>query len=427
MTAPDAPTVVTGTGEFYGGNPVTRWIARHVYIGGYFFLLDRPRTRAPADLRFELRGAPRRMARAARCRASRPRRPARRPRPRLADAPRNDGRVSTGRLVVGVSCSPAGHCRGARPTRADGVPHPCGRRQRVAAPQTARRPASCTALGGTGSQRSAARAAHPSDHGHRHLNPGRRRGGRRRGAAARLRRHSGPGHVVAPARLEQSDHVAHELVRRGLAWAVAGRVDGQPGAEFPRGNVRGAPTATGRGRPRPGASAPEWPRVRCGTSGVRIISPMMSSTLSRRVSANRSRTKASRPGGTRFRLFRMPHSMSAAPCRGEVKPLIGPMRLTLRKACPGLWRRAQQREAREPVGPLEQREPGDRGREAVPEHVSAARPVVEDRQEIVDEELFVVVGARRVEVPRPSLGRFVLAGEVERLDAVAGRREQRQA
>ena len=30
----------------------------------------------------------------------------------------------------------------------------------------------------------------------------------------------------------------------------------------------------------------------------------------------------------------MPQSMSAAPWRGEVKPLIGPMRLTLRKACP---------------------------------------------------------------------------------------------
>ena len=36
MSRPDLPTVVTGTGTFYGGNPATRWIARHVYIGGYF-------------------------------------------------------------------------------------------------------------------------------------------------------------------------------------------------------------------------------------------------------------------------------------------------------------------------------------------------------------------------------------------------------
>ncbi len=61
----------------------------------------------------------------------------------------------------------------------------------------------------------------------------------------------------------------------------------------------------------------------------------MSSTLSRRVSANRSRTNARRRGGTRLRLLRMPQSMSAAPWRGDVRPLIGPMRLTPRNACPG--------------------------------------------------------------------------------------------
>ncbi len=31
----------------------------------------------------------------------------------------------------------------------------------------------------------------------------------------------------------------------------------------------------------------------------------------------------------------MPHIMSAAPWRGEVRRLIGPMRLTPRNACPG--------------------------------------------------------------------------------------------
>ncbi len=36
MSATDRPTVVTGTGVFYGGNSATRWIARHLYIGGYF-------------------------------------------------------------------------------------------------------------------------------------------------------------------------------------------------------------------------------------------------------------------------------------------------------------------------------------------------------------------------------------------------------
>jgi glycosyltransferase involved in cell wall biosynthesis len=36
MSHPDRPTVVTGTGVFYGGTALRRWIARHLYIGGYF-------------------------------------------------------------------------------------------------------------------------------------------------------------------------------------------------------------------------------------------------------------------------------------------------------------------------------------------------------------------------------------------------------
>ncbi|QAY74359.1 glycosyltransferase [Agromyces protaetiae] len=36
MGEADRPTVVTGPGRFYGGNAVTRWIARYLYIGGYF-------------------------------------------------------------------------------------------------------------------------------------------------------------------------------------------------------------------------------------------------------------------------------------------------------------------------------------------------------------------------------------------------------
>ncbi|WP_350347038.1 glycosyltransferase family 2 protein [Agromyces sp. G08B096] len=37
MEAADRPTVVTGPGMFYGGNAATRWIARNLYIGGYFW------------------------------------------------------------------------------------------------------------------------------------------------------------------------------------------------------------------------------------------------------------------------------------------------------------------------------------------------------------------------------------------------------
>jgi glycosyltransferase involved in cell wall biosynthesis len=36
MSQADRPTVVTGTGVFYGGTALRQWIARHLYIGGYF-------------------------------------------------------------------------------------------------------------------------------------------------------------------------------------------------------------------------------------------------------------------------------------------------------------------------------------------------------------------------------------------------------
>ncbi|WP_395243489.1 glycosyltransferase family 2 protein [Agromyces sp. MMS24-K17] len=37
LGASDAPTVVTGPGEFYGGSAWTRWAGSHVYIAGYFW------------------------------------------------------------------------------------------------------------------------------------------------------------------------------------------------------------------------------------------------------------------------------------------------------------------------------------------------------------------------------------------------------
>ncbi len=37
MSQRDRPTVVTGSGVFYGGTAPRRWIARHIYIGGYFY------------------------------------------------------------------------------------------------------------------------------------------------------------------------------------------------------------------------------------------------------------------------------------------------------------------------------------------------------------------------------------------------------
>jgi glycosyltransferase involved in cell wall biosynthesis len=39
MSRLDRPTVVTGTGRFYGGTAPRRWIARHLYIGGYFTVI----------------------------------------------------------------------------------------------------------------------------------------------------------------------------------------------------------------------------------------------------------------------------------------------------------------------------------------------------------------------------------------------------
>ncbi|HET6672558.1 MAG TPA: glycosyltransferase family 2 protein [Agromyces sp.] len=39
MSRPDRPTVITGSGIFYGGRPIIRWIARNLYIGGYFTVI----------------------------------------------------------------------------------------------------------------------------------------------------------------------------------------------------------------------------------------------------------------------------------------------------------------------------------------------------------------------------------------------------
>jgi glycosyltransferase involved in cell wall biosynthesis len=39
MSRPDRPTIITGSGIFYGGGPLTRWIARNFYIGGYFTVI----------------------------------------------------------------------------------------------------------------------------------------------------------------------------------------------------------------------------------------------------------------------------------------------------------------------------------------------------------------------------------------------------
>ena len=92
----------------------------------------------------------------------------------------------------------------------------------------------------------------------------------------------------------------------------------------------------------------------------------------------------------------------------------------------GLGRGAQQREAREAVGAFEQGELGERAGEAVSEHVGAAGAIVEEGQQVVEEEPFVVAGARRVEVPRTGIGRLVLAGEVVGLDPESRCGEQRQ-
>lgn len=39
MSAPDGPTALTGPGRFYGGNAATRWLGRHLYLGGYFWAI----------------------------------------------------------------------------------------------------------------------------------------------------------------------------------------------------------------------------------------------------------------------------------------------------------------------------------------------------------------------------------------------------
>jgi glycosyltransferase involved in cell wall biosynthesis len=39
MSQADRPTFVTGSGVFYGANGLIRWIARNIYIGGYFALV----------------------------------------------------------------------------------------------------------------------------------------------------------------------------------------------------------------------------------------------------------------------------------------------------------------------------------------------------------------------------------------------------
>ena len=86
---------------------------------------------------------------------------------------------------------------------------------------------------------------------------------------------------------------------------------------------------------------------------------------------------------------------------------------------PRLGRCAQQREARESVGALEQGELGERASEAVAEHVRAGRAVVEHGEEVVEEQPLVVPRAWRVEVPRAGGPRLVLPGEVVGLDPVA--------
>ncbi|RXZ50121.1 glycosyltransferase family 2 protein [Agromyces binzhouensis] len=39
MGSDDRPTAVTGVGTFYGGTRPRRWIARHLYLGGYFTVI----------------------------------------------------------------------------------------------------------------------------------------------------------------------------------------------------------------------------------------------------------------------------------------------------------------------------------------------------------------------------------------------------
>ena len=72
--------------------------------------------------------------------------------------------------------------------------------------------------------------------------------------------------------------------------------------------------------------------MRPRTSGTCFISPTMSSTLERRVSANRERTNASRVGPTLFLLVTMPQIISPAPWRPFRNQLSQPMSRTPRNA-----------------------------------------------------------------------------------------------
>ena len=102
------------------------------------------------------------------------------------------------------------------------------------------------------------------------------------------------------------------------------------------------------------------------------------------------------------------------------------MCLTPAEHLTGRRRRGHQGEAREEVRPLDERELGDEAREAVAEDVRGGPPVLEDRDEVVDEQPVVVLLARRVEVLRAGVDRPVVPGDVVRLDAIARGGEQRE-
>ena len=126
-----------------------------------------------------------------------------------------------------------------------------------------------------------------------------------------------------------------ELVRRRLARAVPGAVDGQPAPERLR--VRGVQV---RGPEVVVAGRHEHRDCRSQRRGrahpdTRFISPMMSSTLERRVSANRERTKASRLSGDLVLVRHdAPDHQPGALTAGR-NQLSQPMTRTPRNACPG--------------------------------------------------------------------------------------------
>ena len=122
MSRSDRPTVVTGTGRFYGGTAPRRWIARHIYIGGYFTVIGALLGHPPIyGSNYAMRADA--LAPAPRHRAPRPPRPARRPRPRLVAAAGHDRRARPGargrRVGAAVRQPPR-----APTSPADGVPHP---------------------------------------------------------------------------------------------------------------------------------------------------------------------------------------------------------------------------------------------------------------------------------------------------------------